>query len=1798
MPSLMDIGKSAINAQRQALNVTGQNIANVNTDGYRRRDADLKEVSGSQSELASKSAQIGLGVSLGEVRRAFNSYLAQSANSAESKFQSASNFVNSLERLENLILPNEGDLSSQLTNFFGKISDISANPGDLAPRAAALEQGSGLTNSFNVTAQVITELKGQLRQSIDEEVNALNRLTESLATVNSRLRASNIGSAPPNALLDERDRLVAQISKKALITVEYGSRSEANLSFGRFVEGPSLISGDKAIPVAVTHSELSGSIFQLGNGISFKSIDDGSVRGLSDSLTIIESTLEKLDNLAVRVVEELNALHINGIDYDGEKGKELFTAKQFTVDQPQTNSKELDVTLLQVPGKIDAMQEMQVIYSAATDQWTAKAADGTTVGKGRQEIDLGGMVLKVNSQAKNGDMLSVSRVRGEASRIDFLLLNGREFAAASNFVITPASTNTGSATLTSEIVEESTPNLDNILEITTNSISPVSFTEFRNGGVVGYIPAEVGSFELASFGQSPVIEYNFSPSQGLGSFNVVFGGTQYNFPSDETKDILSPVPDAGEPAFNLLSDKIAKYLNNGVIKSSSGHSLMDLGLHAAGFEGGLKIAGGSEFTSGAFTTQTGSTSSGVVRNGIDSSGFRVFTREGRQIAGQPISSAQASLLITDENGFQKNAVYRADYLNSFGGVGYRGAEITNLRPNGYHGLTSVTSIINDGNLSQLIQKNPALNSLDNQSIEITTSDGLVNSRIDLNAGASAKEVAYNLNRSLMEKGFIAEAQTIASLELEANASQNGAVQFSFELDDENLLAVSIDYSGKNLSPLVSKINQYFDKTGVRAELSNDGNRVLLIDDQGNDITLSNFSGSALKVNALDQTYKKLLSNDIALDQSTKVVGSVDLKSPREFTLKSSLGGMGLSTSNAMLSGGIGRTFSLAGTVTDFEWEISPDLLAPQSSPDGLRLSTSNAIFTLNAAMNGQNKDLNIELESSDLNQFSSADISKALVAKARAIGTVPSLQGSVFTTLPPEGSSMSVRVGGSTYDLIFRNGDFIINGPEEQRILTSLETVTGGYQVSLAVPNGTTSGETIEVLNDTDAAQFGLASSDIASQTILRGRSFEFEDTTGRSVTAGLTSGKKYLINSKGTTDFTTADTGNSLANATVGDIFLSDGGALTGTGKVKQVFTADGGTKVIGGNADFLNLLDVHALGDLNTGDVSSNWIIADNSGNTSLTIGQSYSLTHNGTAFQLNGVTLQAGIKLIAAGKEFEVVENGSANHKVGAIIELNLNSTGNLVDKNGVAISNSLGVIEHKGNSKRFDVNFGNSNATIIATNYRGSYEITSNNSNLQFLSADPSLGKVASLTIDSREEVPLISLVTAQSNGPISFLPSTGEKTSIAVTAGLTSGKKYLINSKGTTDFTTADTGNSLANATVGDIFLSDGGALTGTGKVKQVFTADGGTKVIGGNADFLNLLDVHALGDLNTGDVSSNWIIADNSGNTSLTIGQSYSLTHNGTAFQLNGVTLQAGIKLIAAGKEFEVVENGSANHKVGAIIELNLNSTGNLVDKNGVAISNSLGVIEHVDAAKELGFQAGTFDFEVTQDGFRVISKTSDVVDIELDAINLPGQILSMKELPPEDLIIFLENEGARRLGAKYELGDVMDQQNEERNYRVEMTDQNLGKIEIIDTDSGHSIATRFTSGVSEFDLGKFRLNLSGFADQGDYFEIGLNQSKAGDSRNAEAIVSLNRNTPERSSFQEEFRSIALAVGSQLVSGRMIEVSATSMRDAARVTEDELSGVNLDEEASRLMEQQQAYKAAAQILQTARQMFDTLVSIM
>ncbi len=2102
----MDIGKSAVNAQRQALNVTGQNIANVNTEGYRRRDAGLLEVSGSQSELASKTAQIGLGVTLGEVRRSFNQYLAKSSNSAESKFEAATTFVGSMERLENLVLPSEGDLSSQITEFFSKLSDVAANPGDLAPRAAALEQASGMASSFKVTAEVVGDLKKQIQETMTEEVEKLNRLLEAIAEVNGRLRASNIGGAPPNALLDERDRLVTEVSKKIRVSIKYGERSEADISLGRFDGGPVIVAGANAKTINITHNDVSGSIFTIGSGQAFKTLDDGSLRGLSDSLAIIESTGEKLDFLALRVVSELNSIHTMGIDYDGEKGKELFTAREFSVSQPATNSKRLNISLLQVPGKVDSLGEMYASFDAGTDFWTVKDASGNVIGKGRSEIDLGGLILKVESKAMEGDNFNLNRVRGEAGRIEFLLQDGKEIAAAANFVVTPASRNTGSAVVTSSTASLAAPNINNILDITTNSISPVSYTEFSRGGAVGFIPQNLESLNLASFGQSPLVEYSFGRTEGLGGFSLTMNSVKYDFPSVETTSVLSPQTDSGVNII-LPSDSIARLLNDGVIKSTSGQTFNDLGLHASAYEGGLKVAGPQNFSAATMTNQKGSASTPTIRDAVSASKFSVFTREGRQVAGQPLSASDAARLLSAENGFVDNASYRADYLNTLNGEGYRGAEISNVLPDGYGSIGNLANVLTNASVSQLVNKSPALNQIASQTLIVNTSDGLVNETIFLDASLSMKDVAKKLNDNLAEAGISAKSTTLVSLELDSSADANGSLSISLKADGGTKVTVSTDYSDGNLKPLSDNINLHTSRTGVTAQLTRDNSRIVLISDEGSDIIINKVSGQQLTVNALDQSYNKILTSDVVLSSETKVIGTVELNAPRAFSISSSLGQTQSSQTNDAINGGLSKQFSDGGSSTFFSVEVPEDLLFSQSSPSGTRLAAATTEFDITGVVNNGTTAIKLaEIKAHELTGFSSKEISEQLIKKARLSGMVASIEGNVISNLPHDNSVMSIKVGGSEYTITYSGGSLLVDGPEDDRILASLETVTGGYRVSLAAPDGLMSGRSIEVLDNTQAAAFGLAKTDAGSFLKLQGRNFTFDKTTPIT-SAALASGMANFVASIGTNvgvndneiTLAAAGTADGTVNIVIDGVTYTTGtvdvssfssvanqadriAALLNANSnfaAKYVATSDGTSKIsvetliksaevkLGNTCVNVQVArSDSAVTGVSRASGLTNFAASTASGSSDHIITIDTAGTANGTASVIvGGTTFTTGnidqsmysTKVAQAGRITELLNgnnNFSALYKARSAVEpVTVTSSSIGSGMSGFAASVGSGDSNHiisinSAGSTSGTVNFLIGGVSYITeTLHQSNYITVAEQSDrlAQLLNANTAFSAKYKATSDGVSKISITDAakISIEAKYRISSTTSVtrSDNKSTVTSAGIASGmnnfassigssngiddNEITLSSAGTVDGTvkvklngttyttgaidvtsavsTAASASGMANfsTSIGtnagindhEITVSAAGTADGTVRVviggvtyttgtvdvstdntiakqtdriatllnanagfaeKYIATSDGTSKVMvttsltsqadriaallnadnnfaskydavatkavtsaalaSGMTNFLTSIGTNVgvndneitLTAAGTADGTVNIVIDGVTYTTGTVDVSSFSTVANQTdriaallnansSFTAKYVATSDGISKISIGtktisvKTADVMTNfvsnvgsiggindhqiivtaaGTADGKVGFEIDgLNyttasvdvstyssiaqqtdrisalLNADSNFSAKYvatsdgvskisvtssqllfgspvaGQSASSSISIDPTVNNAlislvtphtsgqisltssahaKELGMQAGDFDFELSSSGFKAISSSSSAAQVNLDISGISGQLLKMKNLPAEELIVVFDNAGAKRLAAQYTEGDTSALAAEERTYRMRMTDKDLGKVELIDVNTGHSIATRFTSGVTDFDIDGYNLVLSGFADDDDFFDISLNTSNSGDARNVEAMIDLGRASGDGPSFQDDFRAIALAVGSQLISGRLVEKSATAMRDAALVTEDELSGVNLDEEASRLMEQQQAYKAAAQILQTAREMFDTLVRIM
>ena len=1594
MASLFDIGKTAVQAQRQALNVTGQNIANVNTDGYRKRSADLNEVSGSQSGLTSITSQIGLGVNLSEVRRAYNVFLASSTNSSQSRFESSQTFVESMERLENAILPGEGDLSSQISQFFLALSDVEASPGDLAPRAAAIEQGFGLANAFNVTAFVLRDLEAQITGAIDQEVSEVNRLLSSLGSVNGKLRSSNLGASPPNALMDERDRLIAEVSKKVRISVNYGPRHDVNVRLGEHLTGPLLLDGETAQKIQPIYGEKNGVSYRLGSSTVIKVLDDGGLRGLSTALSVIQDTHTQVDTLADRMINEVNIVHRNGIDFDGQFGRSMFTAREFLVEPALDNSSLLDVSVLTVPGLVDGVSDATFRYNGRSGAWEAYDNNNKAIGTGRNEINLSGAIVRVENQAVHGDSFTLKKMNGEADRLSFLLTDGRQIAAASNFVITPNSSNAGAATMVSEAAVMARPDLASITDVTNNSLSSVAYTEFLNGGAVAYIPAGVKNLNLASLGQDPNVTLNFNDLNELRGFNFVIGSDTYEV--TVSKSTVNSLRDCAH---------LADYLNNGfltVTKKNSGGAtiatglgLQDLGLFAAGFEGGLKITGSSSFTSGKVTIESNGTvteTNGVVKSAEDASNFRVFTREGRQVAGIPLSSNEADLILTESNGFTSQAEYRADYLNPLDGIGYRGATINNILPGGYSTVTSAASILTAGSTSSLIKQGAMFNTIAKQTLSFqttavdsngtatATTDDVVNVNVSVDAGVNMKTIADDINIQLEPYGFVAEARTYASLKLANGSSPSGDISFSLASGDKDPVSISGVFGNSDLSPLVSKINQRSVQTGITAEVSGDGSRIVLVQADGKDISITNVTGQALTVNSLDQNFNDLLASDIALNKNTKIIGSLSLRSPRAFKMSSSLDASSSAFSQTFSKeeGGVSETLSRGGTVSELSIDIAPELLEPQSSPDGLRLAAANTLFTLSGKMNGSSADTEIVVNSSSLSNVSIGNISKTLLTSFRSTSALPSLTGAAISSDPADGSMISVLVGASQYDIRYASGEFVVQGPESGRVLAEIQTTGTGTSSDpyidrfvINVPGGVLNGRSIEILDGGDLAEFGLAKSETTATSGIKSRAFS--DFT-------LVSAAKL----NGTSS-------SAISLSAVNDTLSFSGGSWNNSDAIKV--TLGGVTETITIAAD-------------------------------------TYANTNAGVATQVKA-ELDA---LIAAGtlSNISITDNGA-------------------------------GVLSF---AKTFNSMVGSTDTTFSVRHVNS-----------------------AASAITGAGTVDIVA----------------GAEYTVSDASVVYNGATYVV---GTT-FTGVDSVKTATNAVTsggvanGKVTVASGFAITSSNSaVTPTISADGSSYIIG--------LDL---------------------------------------AYYKSDGSLNGPLRITPS------------------------------------------------EAAGALGFGTADFSMELTETGIKTSSYSGEPSNVSLSVNNLTGQVLTMTGLPSEDFIVLLDSNGAKRLSSDFEMNSTEDEK-AQKDYRVKVVDAAAGRVELFDVETGTSMATRFTNGVVEFEANDYRFELAGFGNTGDYFDIALNRSNAGDARNMVAMVALSRTTAERSSFQDDFRNIALMVGSQLESGRLLSASATAIRDAAIATEDELSGVNLDEEAGKLMEQQQAYKAAAQILQTARDLFDAIIRIM
>lgn len=440
--SAFEIGRRALNANQLGIEVTGQNIANVNTPGYSRRRVEMVE----SAYQGIHGFTIGTGVTIAGVHSFRDIFI-------QSRIQTETGIAGRLTAERDALAPVEtalqgsesGGLQSSINAFFGAFRDLEANPNSVPLRSLVGQRGAALANAFHTTQQRLDDIRtttdAQLRSTVDQA----NDLSEQIAGLNENIRSIEAAGAEASNFRDQRDVAVNKLAELtgARTTTNSDGTLTLTLSDGRpLVLGGTVhrLEANDTPPLGLAEITLDGEPAEFG---------DGAIAGLKNAITEVTKQIDDLDSLAAAVVSRVNTLHTSGTDLDGNAGVNFFndtpavTAANISVNAAITGNPRLIVSSpLTQPGQTGTVAGQ--IANLLTDQNTTA---GTRTGSfssifGSMIADAGERVASAdnNLQTQAAILSQATAQRDAVSGVSLdeeainLLQYQKAFEAASRFI--------------------------------------------------------------------------------------------------------------------------------------------------------------------------------------------------------------------------------------------------------------------------------------------------------------------------------------------------------------------------------------------------------------------------------------------------------------------------------------------------------------------------------------------------------------------------------------------------------------------------------------------------------------------------------------------------------------------------------------------------------------------------------------------------------------------------------------------------------------------------------------------------------------------------------------------------------------------------------------------------------------------------------------------------------------------------------------------------------------------------------------------------------------------------------------------------------------------------------------------------------------------------------------------------------------------------------------------------------------------------------------------------------------------
>ena len=680
MADILSIGSAGLSAYRRSLEVTGNNITNVNTEGYARRDAQLLGVGEATTSPTLLRTDSGNGVMVDVVRRATNTFLQTEAWSATASASMLEAFSDRMDRLEKTVFSSENDLGTYIQGFFGKVQDLASNPTSLPDRITVIGSAGQLVDRFQDLSRTLTREITAISTDATDQLSEVNALTLQIAKINTQLN-SNIGFAQKsNDMLDRRDSLLNQLVKLIGVTVDENSRGAVDVYIGEGTGGIALVSGSVAKTLAVTKSGDSINFvidpYQAATPIG--QLTGGSLAGIVDYNDQLMTSYEQLNRIAASVAVNFNRQHVQGIDLNGNSGLPFFSTDNLKAEPSLANTGRAIVTVDLKTASLTGSEDYLAKYNAETDLWTITAAVSGNSSSGKSSILIDGVAVSFAGQPKDGDVFAISPLKNAAAAIRVLIDDPQQLAIALPQLAQIGSSNSGSATLSLNLAQTSPfPSNLKSMAIFSQSISPVSALTLRNDGVVAGIPSGASNVRLFSFGGISAANFISSDLFSIPGDILNAGAPILKLKVDGLSKSITLFPDGlteGQLSSDDLMGQVVKEINRALDADDVSISGISGKVFASSLDGVLTINALGNFTISEAAILDGSTelAVGLVEVTSPPSDIQIMTQEGRQLAGDALTPAEAAALLTEVNGFSAEAVYHPTDSTD----GYRDIAIT------------------------------------------------------------------------------------------------------------------------------------------------------------------------------------------------------------------------------------------------------------------------------------------------------------------------------------------------------------------------------------------------------------------------------------------------------------------------------------------------------------------------------------------------------------------------------------------------------------------------------------------------------------------------------------------------------------------------------------------------------------------------------------------------------------------------------------------------------------------------------------------------------------------------------------------------------------------------------------------------------------------------------------------------------------------------------------------------------------------------------------------------------------------